>query len=226
MSQRPAEGPGGCAAPSCLLPLTLSPPRAPGLPCRSCTRPVRWRGDTTTSRGAWRCSGPPTTRVASAPSRAASTSGMPCRTSNPRGPTPPPCLQTSEYPDPWTPGRTVSQPRQGFLTCSPRGLCLAGGGSVTSSPPLEIIDEFRCECMSRERLRNFLSLPMLVLQPLLPRATDRVCKASSSAYKSEYVYKVNVTSGPLGPETRLRDSRPGPPLRAEVPRVPRGHTQP
>ena len=80
--------------------------------------------------------------------------------------------------------------------------------------------------MSRERLRNFLSLPMLVLQPLLPRATDRVCKASSSAYKSEYVYKVNVTSGPLGPETRLRDSRLGPPLRAEVPRVPRGHTQP
>lgn len=60
--------------------LTLSPLLTPGLPCRSFTRPAKWRADTTTSPAVWRSSGPHTTRAASAQIRAASTSGTPCRT--------------------------------------------------------------------------------------------------------------------------------------------------
>lgn len=74
-------------------PELLSP--SPGLPCKCFTRPVKWHGGTTTSLGEWRSSGPPTMRAASALSRAALMSGMPCRTWSPHGLTPQRCLWTS-----------------------------------------------------------------------------------------------------------------------------------
>ena len=95
----PDLGPQSRGRPSTPVPppgLTLSPLLTPGLPCRSFTRPAKWHGDTTTSPAAWLSSGPPTMRAASAPIRAASTSGTPCRTWSPRGPTPRPCLWTSK----------------------------------------------------------------------------------------------------------------------------------
>lgn len=53
-------------------------------------------GGTTTSQGGWPWCGPPTTRAASARTRAASTSGTPCRTWSPPAPTPLPSLLTSQ----------------------------------------------------------------------------------------------------------------------------------
>lgn len=52
--------------------------------------------DTTTSQGGWPWCGPPTTRAASARTRAASTSGTRCRTWSPPAPTPQPSLLTSQ----------------------------------------------------------------------------------------------------------------------------------
>lgn len=67
-----------------------------GLLYRSSTKPVKLPGGTTTSQEGWLWCGPPTTRAASALTRAASTSGTPCRTWSPPGPTPRPSLLTSQ----------------------------------------------------------------------------------------------------------------------------------
>lgn len=75
--------------------LTLCP-LGPGRPCRFCTRRARWPGDTTTSPGVWPSSGPPTTRVVSVPTKAASASGQPCKVWSPRGLTHQLCLWTSK----------------------------------------------------------------------------------------------------------------------------------
>lgn len=39
---------------------------------------------------------------------------------------------------------------------------------MTSTPPLEIIDEFRCDCISGERLHNFISLAVRCSSPSSP----------------------------------------------------------
>lgn len=68
-----------------------------GLLYRSSIKPVKLQEGTTTSQVGWPWSGPHTTKAASAPTRAASMSGMQCRTWSPPAPTLQPCLLTSQF---------------------------------------------------------------------------------------------------------------------------------
>lgn len=68
-----------------------------GLLYRSSIKPAKLQEGTTTSQVGWPWSGPRTTKAASAPTRAASTSGMRCRTWSPPAPTPQLCLLTSQF---------------------------------------------------------------------------------------------------------------------------------
>ena len=68
-----------------------------GLLYRSSIKPVKLQEGTTTSQVGWPWCGPHTTKAASAPTRAASMSGMRCRTWSPPAPTLQPCLLTSQF---------------------------------------------------------------------------------------------------------------------------------
>lgn len=69
----------------------------PGRLCRCCTKHARCHGDITTTLAVLHSPGLATMRAASAPNRAASTSGTPCRTWRRWGPTRPPCSETSKF---------------------------------------------------------------------------------------------------------------------------------
>lgn len=68
-----------------------------GLLYRSSIKPVKLQEGTTTSQAGWPWSGPRTMKAASAQTRAASMSGMQCRTWSPPAPTLQPCLLTSQF---------------------------------------------------------------------------------------------------------------------------------
>lgn len=72
-------------------------PNLAGLLYKSSIRPVRLQEGTTTSQVGWPWSGPRTMKAASALTRAASMSGMPCRTWSPPALTLQLCLLTSQF---------------------------------------------------------------------------------------------------------------------------------